>query len=128
MRSDAAISSRVDFLACNIVTLPAASAATIPMEMKVTRSCARTERRYHVQSRSRDSDAAARTLPWRLPSRAGAASLPVLSGCSEVQTVTALVSRGTRACPVPLESGHALDLRWRMFLSANRYPLRRNMR
>jgi hypothetical protein len=46
------------------------------------------------------------------------------------RTIAALGHKtNARADPVPVESGFALDSYvWRMFLSANRWPLRRNMR
>ncbi len=93
---------------------------------------ARCRRNGLVQGRS-NREGAPGVLRWQM---AGAPShMPKLSWTGALNPVVLQISFGartwrlSRACPVSLEPGQALEtVDWRMFLTANRHPLRRNMR
>src|SRR5262245_62935130 len=101
MRREAATSSRVDFLACRIVTVPATSVAIKPIVMKVMSNWARTGRRCHNQW-GRDAAADIHRPPPAAAAAAGGAPGPTIiplgaavsSGCAEEESTVI-------ACPRP---------------------------
>src|SRR5262245_3703241 len=97
MRSDAATSSRVDFLACRIVTPAATSAAVNPIATNVMSSWARTERPYHSPRAARASTDAAVIAPFPGASPPGAT---VSSGRAEEENTAVIVLHHASGSPM----------------------------